>query len=122
MNANNQDLIFKQKMVKLLRIFNKHPHMLADFLIKNNAINSTFKKKLIRSYLKDKKHNNFLDIEKMINYYENLLNETEKDPLKNEEYWNIKLNDAIIAQKYEDAANIRDYMLLKKIVIKIKHS
>lgn len=122
MNSNNQDLIFKQKMVKLLRIFNKHPYMLTEFLIKNNAISPAFKKRLIRSFLKDKKYDNFLDIEKMINYYDNLITETDKDNSKDSEYWNNKLIDSINSQKYEKAAYIRDYMKDNNIDINIKQN
>lgn len=122
MENKNNDLIFKQKMVKLLRIFNKYPFMFTEFLLKNEAITPAFKKKLVRSFLKDKKHDVFIDIEKMLDYYDGLINEKDFTKTKDQDYWNNKLIDAINLQKFEEAASIRDYMNLHNLVIKIKQN
>ncbi len=122
MEKKNNDLIFKQKMVKLLRIFNKYPYMFTEFLIKNEAITPIFKKKLISSFLKDKKYDAFLDVEKMLQYYDGLINDGDEPKNKDQDHWNGKLVDAISQQRFEDAATIRDYMNLHKIQIKIKQS
>jgi hypothetical protein len=118
---NNQDineLIFRRKLIKLLKVFNGHSYMLVDFFINNNVISSTFKKRLIKATIKDKLNINFIDINKMIEYYDSVIVDS-KYKHNPEEYWNIKLKSAVDEQRYEDAANIKHYMNNKNYVIKI---
>lgn len=117
MRKSSDDTIFKRKLIKLLKIFKDHPYMLADFLMKNNAMSSMFRKRLIKASIKDRNTINFIDFSKMIEYYDSILIDNAQK-LPPEEYWNGKLSEAISDQKFEDAANIRDYMLAKGYEIK----
>ncbi len=117
MRKNGDDVIFRRKLVKLLKIFKDHPYMLADFLNKNNAMSSTFRKRLIKATIKDRNNINFTDFTKMIEYYDSIIVD---NPYKHppDIYWNDKLMEAVNEQRFEDAANIRDYMLNKGYKIK----
>lgn len=106
--------MFDQNFKTLLELFTKHPNMFLSVLHKNSAFTEDFKKKLNKTILKDKPY--FTDIEKMMEYYQTLINDENQSPNK-EIVWNEKLRDALAEQKYEDAAIIRDYMKKKKYKI-----
>lgn len=116
---NNDDLIFRRKFIKLISIFNDKPYMFIDFLMKNGAISSTFKKRLLKACIKDKTKINFIDISKMIDYYDNLIIDNYVNKIPAHIYWNNKLNILVEEQKYEEAATIKDYMITKGYEIKI---
>ena len=44
--------------------------MFVDFLEKHNALSQSFKKKVISSYIRDKKESEYIDIVKLLNYYD----------------------------------------------------
>lgn len=115
----NDDLIFRRKFIKILNIFNDKPYMLIDFLLKNGAISSTFKKRLLKASIKDKNKINFIDISKMIDYYDNLIIDNHDNQIPAHIYWNKKLKILVDEQKYEDAATVKDYMIAKGYEIKI---
>jgi len=106
-----------RNLITLLKIFNKHPNMFINFLYKNNAFTETFKKKISKVVIKDK--SNFIDIEKMLEYYLHLLDDQEINITDKCKVWNNKLYQAITEQRFEDAAKIRDYMNKKKYKILI---
>lgn len=102
-------------MIALMKIFNNHPYMFLNFLNRNNAINEVFKTKLSSAAIKDKPY--FADVNKMCDYYQQLLDSSTpniKDKVKD---WNSKLYTAITEQRFEDAAKIRDYMIKRKFTI-----
>lgn len=107
----------KENLFKLLKIFNGYPHIFILFLLKHNALTEDFKNKLTKSTIKDKPKR-FQDIEKAMNFYSSLLIEETK-PVDKEIDWNRKLLKALMEQRYEDAAKIRDIMITKGIEIKI---
>jgi excinuclease UvrABC helicase subunit UvrB len=101
---------FNRNFIAIVKIFNKHPHMLLNFLNKNGAITDTFRKKISRAIIKEKPH--FTDIDKMLEYYLHLLDiqETDMDADTKATKWNNKLYAAISEERFEDAITIRDYM------------
>lgn len=108
--------MFDQNFKILLDLFDKHPNMFLSILHKNDAFTENFKKKLSITVVKDKPY--FTDMEKMMEYYQTLINDDNMNTDK-EISWNEKLRKALMDQKYEDAAVIRDYMKKKKYKIYI---
>lgn len=99
---------FESNFVKLLKIFDKHPHMLISFLKKHDGLTESFKKKIAKSVLRNKP--SFSDINDMVDYYNGLLSEQQTTAKNKELHWNGKLYKAISEQKFEEAAKIRDHM------------
>lgn len=108
--------MFDKNFKTLLDLFNKHPNMFLSILHKNGAFTEDFKKKLSTTIIKDKPY--FTDMEKMMDYYQTLINDDNTNSDK-EISWNEKLRKALTDQKYEEAAVIRDYMKKKKFKIYI---
>jgi len=106
--------MFDQNFKQLLELFQKHPNMFLTILHRNEAFTEEFKKKLSITVIKEKPY--FTDIEKMMEYYQTLINDDNQNVDK-EILWNEKLRQAVADQKYEDAAIIRDYMKKKKYKI-----
>lgn len=117
------DDIYK-KLVTFLKLFKNRPHHLGKYLLDNKALNKDFIKNVLES---DKLENlsndeeliiNFNSIEQMEDFYSSLVdlnNLNNKTPDEIEEELNLKLNKLIDSEKYEEAANLRDYMKRKKI-------
>lgn len=107
----------EENLLKIIKIFNGHPHIFISFLLTHNALSNNFKHALSNSTIKQKPKK-FHDMEKAIEYYSALLIDETNKP-DNEDEWNAKLLKAVMSQKYEDAAEIRDLMKKKGIKIKI---
>ena len=109
-----------KNLIALLKLFNNRPYHLSQFLIDNNALNNDFIKKLDTN---DKLINidnedlQFNTIDDMKNYYNSLVEDTDNKKSKKDitKDINKKLRKAIENEKYEEAAQIRDYMILNKI-------
>ena len=91
------------------------------FLMDNNAFNQKF----INDVTTSKKLNNnieedkfFYSMEEMKDYYNNLLSD---DELALEKEYNTKLWNAILDERYEEAARLRDHMLKNNIRIDQKN-
>jgi excinuclease UvrABC helicase subunit UvrB len=124
---NNDEI--NLKLVLLFKIFNNRPYHLAKYLIENSALNQDFVKKILNSdKLKDLLDRNsksvsnlyFVDISQMNEFYNSFIEDTKQKPNEKDiEYLtkelNEKLNDCIKNEKYEDAARIRDYMIVNGI-------
>jgi len=119
---NNDDTY--SKLVKLLNLFKNRPYHLGKYLLDNNALNKDFIKKVLNSDKLNEISNNentiinFNSIEQMEDFYSSLLdlnNLDNKTQDQIEEELNLKLNKLIEDEKYEEAANLRDYMKRKKI-------
>jgi len=108
--------MFDQNFKILLDLFSKHPNMFLSILHKNGAFTEDFKKKLSVTVVKDKPY--FTDMDKMMDYYQTLIND-DNATTDQEIVWNEKLRKALVLQKYEDAAAIRDLMHKKKFKIYI---
>lgn len=116
MNENENIIIF-------LKLFKNRPYHLAKYLIDNSAFNKSFLNKLNKSDLLNKIKDEiqmddvyFMDISQMDDYYSSILesskNKNSDDVCKE---LNIKLNNLIKNEKFEDAAKLRDYMNKKSI-------
>jgi hypothetical protein len=115
---NNE--IYKN-LLTLLKLFKNRPYHLAKYLIDNNSLNKTFIKKVLNSDKLNEISNkenfilNFNNIEKMEQFYvslidgDDMMNKSEEIDLKSE------LNKLIQDEKYEEAANLRDYIINKNI-------
>lgn len=114
-------------LVTLLKLFKNRPYHLAKYLIENTALNKKFVDKILNSdklnnlsndIVKDNKVINFNTISEMDDFYSSLIDIKDldsKSPEQIAEELNKKLDDLIRGEKYEDAANLRDYMNRKKI-------
>jgi anaerobic selenocysteine-containing dehydrogenase len=118
----NEDIY--KKLVTLLKLFKNRPYHLAKYLIDNKALNKDFIKTVLNSNkLEDISNNedlliNFNSIEQMEEFYSSLVdlnNLDNKTPEQISEELNLKLDSLIDKEKYEEAANLRDYMKRKKI-------
>jgi hypothetical protein len=114
-------------LVNLLKLFKNRPYHLAKYLIENTALNKKFVDKILNSdklnnlsndIVKDSKVINFNSISEMDDFYSSLIDIKSLDNKSHEqiaEELNKKLDNLIRGEKYEDAANLRDYMNRKKI-------
>lgn len=114
-------------LVTLLKLFKNRPYHLAKYLVENSALNKKFVDKVLKSDklnglneddIKDNKIINFTSISQMENFYSSLIDIKNLESKTKEELaieLNQRLNDLIRNEKYEDAANLRDYMVRKGI-------
>lgn len=117
----NEDIY--KKLVTLLKLFKNRPYHLAKYLIDNNALSENFINTVLNSSKLEDISNedlliNFNSIEQMEEFYSSLVdlnNLDNKTPEQISEELNSKLDNLIIDEKYEEAANLRDYMKRKKI-------
>ena len=120
-----------KNLITLLKLFKNRPYHLAKYLIDNQAFSQEFLDKLRKSDRLNQLQNSdfesqyFYNISQMEDFYNSLLEEVSKmSKVKSTkeitEELNKKLNDLIIQEKFEEAAQLRDYML--KIRIKRKNN
>jgi len=111
-------------------MFKNRPYHLAKYLVENSALTDEFIKKLKHSdRLKELNEGEkseqkllpvpvpvyFLDISQMENFYNSFIDDIkqlskEKSIEEITKELNIKLDDLIKKEKYEEAARVRDYM------------
>lgn len=121
------DEVYKN-LVSLLKLFKNRPYHLAKYLSENKAFTKDFLKNIENSdKLKSISEENydrkylpihFTDISKMEDYFSSLIDIKSIQNKTVEELTielNSKLEELIKNEKYEDAANLRDYMLNKGI-------
>lgn len=118
---------FYKNIVVLLKMFKNRPYHLAKYLVDNRAFNSDFIKKIelsskLNDFSKDESESKLLsvpivvhDISKMIDFYDSLIDElsqieTKKSPQEIESEFNLKLDNLIKSEKFEEASKVRDYM------------
>ncbi len=117
MNSN-----FNKNLTLLLKLFKNRPYHLAKYLIDNNAFTDQFLKKISESNKLNQISQEeaeipyyFSNISQMEEFYNSLLEEVkELSKLKSLEdvtdELNRKLNNLISEEKFEEAAQLRDYM------------
>jgi hypothetical protein len=124
-----KDDIYKN-LVTLLKLFKNRPYHLAKFLIDKKALTDKFSKDILSSSkLSDLEENKnqkpvyFSSISQMEDYFQSIL-ETKSVKAKTvgqiEKELNQKLDELLKDEKYEDAACIRDYMVMKGFKRKFK--
>ena len=120
----DKDELFFNNLVKILTEFKNKPWYLSKFLIKNNAFNESFIKRIIKSDISNTKKLEdikFYDIDHMNDYFNSLIEDIPFIEDKTKEDLNIefnkKLNKLLEDERYEDAMKIRDYMIKNNIKI-----
>lgn len=120
-----------KNLITLLKLFKNRPYHLAKYLLENQAFSQDFLDKLKKSdKLNQLQHSDFesqyfSNISQMEDFYNSLLEEVNnmsrvKSTTEISEELNKRLSDLILQEKYEEAAQLRDYML--KIGIKRKNN
>lgn len=110
---------FYNNLVTLLKLFKNRPYHLSKYLMDNSALSSNFIRKLsnnnslekIEEKLSSDDNIDFYisDISKMDDFYKSFLNDNiDKKELKKE--LNDKLFILIKEERYEEAAELRDYI------------
>ena len=121
---DNEKLI--QNLSQLLEIFKDRPYHLANYLLDNNALNKTFKNKIIRSKtlntlnpdkIGEMSEIDFSSYDDMNNFFNNIIEKNERDNKVLENELNNKLKELLVDEDYQEAAKLRDYMLKKNIKI-----
>lgn len=120
-----------KNLITLLKLFKNRPYHLAKYLIENQAFSKDFLDKLNKSDKLNQLQNSdfesqyFSNISQMEDFYNSLLEEVNnmsksKSTKEITQELNKKLNDLIFLEKFEEAAQLRDYM--SKIGIKRKNN
>lgn len=120
----NEDVY--KKLVALLKLFKNRPYHLAKYLADNSALTKDFMDKLLKSdklkTLSEENDRNlpilFLDISQMEEYFNSFIDFTsikDKDIEQLTTELNLKLDELIKNENFEEAAAIRDYMVSKGI-------
>jgi len=117
-----------KNLVTFLKMFKNRPYHLAKYLIENSALQREFIKKIsdnekLNTLSKDDKNTTpiyFTEINKMNDYYNSFIDElkylNENKSLEEiEKDMNLRLENFLKEEKYEDAARLRDYMMRNKI-------
>jgi excinuclease UvrABC helicase subunit UvrB len=125
---NNDDELYNN-LVTLLKLFKNRPYHLSKYLIENSALDTDFIEQILKSdklqELQEKMSNDggyeltpiyFPDISKMDEFYKSLSNiSNSKDKKELSRELNLKMVDLLKAEKYEEAARLRDYMFDNRI-------
>jgi cysteinyl-tRNA synthetase len=119
----NKDEQFNNSLVSLLKIFKNRPYHLSKYLIENNAFNSDFINRLVKSdkLRKISESENasnksyFANISQMNQFYNSFVDDIDQISEKSIEELtkdlNKKLDEFVKLEKFELASKIRDYML-----------
>ena len=119
---------FRRNLVNFLKLFKDRPYHLANYLIDNYAISSSFINKILNSdklkNFKEQSDTYFYDIAEMEDFFNSFIDIKElKTNKKNIEKItkdvNDKMNNFIKEEKFEDAVQLRDYMI-KNLIKRIK--
>lgn len=122
---NNEELY--RGLLILLKMFKNRPYHLAKYLVDNSSLSQDFIKKLLKSdKLKELSNDEmdkpsvvpvyFVDITQMEEFYNSFTDDVrqlskEKSIEELTKELNEKLDTCVRTEKYEDAVQIRDYML-----------
>jgi excinuclease UvrABC helicase subunit UvrB len=115
---------FRRNLVNFLKLFKDRPYHLANYLIDNYAISSSFINKILNSdklkNFKEQSDTYFYDIAEMEDFFNSFIDIKElKTNKKNIEKItkdvNDKMNNFIKEEKFEDAVQLRDYMIKNRI-------
>jgi excinuclease UvrABC helicase subunit UvrB len=115
---------FRKNLVNFFKLFKDRPYHLANYLIDNFAFNKSFINKILMSdklkSFKEQPETYFYDIAEMEDFFNSFIDVKElKTNKKNIEKItkevNDKMNGFIEDEKFEDAAQLRDYMIKNRI-------
>lgn len=130
---DNDDILYRHLLI-LIKLFKNRPNHLTKYLLDNDALNSRFiklisdSKKLSEIYKKNEGNiegnisiNTYLmDIAQMNDYFSEMTEIISKDRDRKSiseitEELNNKLDILLSQEKYEDAIELRDYMIINNI-------
>jgi hypothetical protein len=119
---------YEKNLVCFLRLFQNRPHHLAKYFLDNKCFNDDFITSITQSRklvdlsekydLGELPNIYFLNFKEMIKFYENLSNEYNLDGLddqKVQDELNVKLDQLLKSEKYEEAIKLRDFMIQNNI-------
>lgn len=116
-----------RNLVIFLKMFKNRPYHLAKHLVENSALTDEFLRKIsdnpkLKEIPSDTADDSrlpviyFADINKMNEYYNSLTEEnSKKTPEQTATELNLRLEELLDEERYEDAARLRDYMIRNKI-------
>lgn len=115
-----------KNLISLLKIFKNRPYHLSKYLLEHGALTKDFLDKISKSdKLTNFSEENYINeyfsnISQMEDFYNSLLEEINdgsliQDREKFTKDLNKKLNSLIIEEKYEEAAALRDFMIIHGI-------
>lgn len=122
----NNDQLYKN-LITILKLFKNRPYHLAKYLIENDAFNDSFNKRLLESDKLNEigeeskslvKAVYFVDITQMTDYFNSFtdeINSKTKSIKTITKELNLKLDQCLKDEKYEDAIRLRDYMIKHNI-------
>ena len=122
---NNEQLY--KNLITILKLFKNRPYHLAKYLIENDAFNDSFNKRLLESDKLNEigeeskslvKAVYFVDITQMTDYFNSFtdeINSKTKSIKTITKELNLKLDQCLKDEKYEDAIRLRDYMIKHNI-------
>ena len=131
----NKNEIFYRNLAILFKLFKNSPNHLSKYLIKNAAFTEEFIENIINSKKlnsmrpkEDQDYFNsnpqdemmtFASIEEMEEYYSNIIEEIDSnvDGLEVEIQLNEKLEKLLLSERFEEAAKVRDYMVINNLKI-----
>lgn len=113
----------ENNLIILLRMFKNRPHHLAKFLLENEAFRTDFLKKVENNKNLEKlnqseigeDHFYFTSISEMKSYFATLIEDNISDLEEIQIDLHKNLLKAIEDEDYEEAARIRDFILLNKL-------
>lgn len=127
-NKNNDKERFEKNLTTLLRLFQNRPLHLTKYFIENNSFNQEFMNNVIKSKKLEELSTKyaqgdiptifFLNYKEMLKFFENISNELNFDNFNDEKVGqelNMKLDELIKSEKYEEAIKIRDFMIQNNI-------
>lgn len=107
-----------KKLVQFLSEFKNRPNHLAEYFLKNDILKKDFTKKLEKTDFDKKiKIPHFNNYNEMNNYYDNLIDKLKNSEENIEKSLNSKLKILLLEEKFEEAAELRDYMIKNKFKI-----
>lgn len=127
-NKNNDKERFEKNLTTLLRLFQNRPLHLTKYFIENNSFNQEFMNNVLKSKKLEELSTKyaqgdiptifFLNYKEMLKFFENISNELNFDNFNDEKVGqelNMKLDELIKSEKYEEAIKIRDFMIQNNI-------
>lgn len=103
-----------KNLIELLKCFRNRPHHLAKYLVENKSFSSSFLKNLDKIDIKDINFDyKFSDISELNEFFNSILDMKSNEQLIVE--INEKLDNLLEEENYEEAIEVRNYMVMNKI-------
>lgn len=106
-----------KNLVKIINLFNNRPNHLSKYLLDNDFLSDNFIKKLSYSNINIADDIIFEDISQLNEYYNSIFDDMIKEKTIDEISIDLtnKLDNFLKEEKYEEAINVRDYMIRNNI-------